>query len=252
MNSVSLLNLNNNIASAKACNHQNRNQVSFTALPKNVSSNQTKNTCNFIKSLYGLFFVPFREKVTAINAGKIQTKSVDKENSTVIHKMYDLWSKKPNSVIKDDYLLKIREYFKMNNDGSFNYKIRDMHIPEYPVSAEYSNQTNQSLRLRGYSGDIKLCYCDKTANISNEERLSLLDSLDKSINAKYDDEIDEIMHNISDKAAKFDDLYTRFHSDPEVIARSILTSPKSIKDEIKIAETSLPYGVELLVEKAGK
>ena len=250
MNSINFT-PNYSVSNVKSAN-KIQQRPAFKGIQQVANGANAKKTASFLGTAYKLLFLPFSEHVASISDGTVKTVSKDKKIGCITIKNYPMWKKKPTLVTNDYPAKGIRENFVPGKNNTFDYELRDMHCPEYRISAEYKGITGDLLNHHDYEGAMKLNYCDKSIDISNEQRTKLLDELDASLEKKYADEIQSLLNPEKRKNMNFEEIYARYHKDPEVIGRSILASPSSLRDQIEIINTSMPYGIKLIMDKLTK
>ena len=108
------------------------------------------------------------------------------------------------------------------------------------------------MKHHDYEGAMKLNYCDKSIEISNEQRNKLLEEMNASLEKKYADEVRDLLNPEKRKTMNFEEIFARYHKDPEVIGKSILASPSSLRDQLEIINTSMPYGIKYIIDKCAK
>lgn len=239
----------------KANNISNNNsRPSFTAKPKAPTGAQVKKGLNIAQKFYNTFFIPIGEKLQMVKDGHAYTEMKVDNPHLLYGKKYKLWSHKPEMTVRNNVKTGIQT--KATHKGEVNdIEIRDLHTPNHEVSVGYKNVDKEfdiyanegSIYWGGgeYKGDIDIKYGDKKFNISEKERERILNELDESINKKYD-------YNIKDLTSlgyeKFREFMTSYYQDPEIIGRSILTSPASLENQVTKIPSSMPYGIEEIMK----
>lgn len=243
MNTIAFNNINtvpNRIISNNA-----QNRPAFYG--KTLNTQQAKKGMNVAQKLYKLFFIPSKETITKSENGSIYTKSFNGPN--VISKKYPIWSSKPSEIIERNDVTSIAKRKIMNSDGSYGLEIKDMHVPEYKISASYENVTTKASPYdMDYTGGVKIKYCDKEVSISNDQRLKLMSELNDNINSKFSDNLYESLNN----GEKMDAVMNKYYLDSDVIGMAILESPQSLDRHLKKVPAGMPYGIESILEKLGK
>ena len=230
-------------------NFKLQNKPAFQGLPKAPNMAQAKQTAGFLSKAYKLFFIPMGERIVSMSDGTVKT--VRGSESCIVKKNYPLWSKKPSSIIKDFPKMGVRKKVTPTEGKKFDYEISDTHDPNYKISATYKGITEEHFKHRDYDGAVDITYCDKKISVSPEKRKELLEELSKSIDARFSEDMQSLLDPKKRSLVNFQDLYSRYHKDPEVIGRAILTSPSSINDQVKTVNTSLPHGLKCLIDKLG-
>ncbi len=235
-------------------NISNNNRPAFTAKPKAPTGAQVKKGLNVAQKFYGTFFVPFGEKLQMVKDGHAFTEMKVDNPHLLYGKKYKLWSREPEMTVRNNIKTGIQT--KATHKGEVNdIEIRDLHTPNHEVSVGYKNVNKEfniyaeegSIYWGGgdYKGDINIKYGDKKINISASERERILGELNESTNKKYN-------YNISDLTKlgydKFREFMTGYYQDPEIIARSILTSPASLENQVTKIPSSMPYGIEEIMK----
>ncbi len=237
--------------SATSAVHNIQNRPAFTALPKAPKPAQAKETMNIAKKLYSLVFVPHHEKVLQMSKDAVITESPIKLGSLVTYKKYPKYSRKPSEIVYSDYMTKIKEKFMIQKDGSVDVEMIDGHTKGTKISAAYKGvNERKALTYKDYNGPVKLSYLDKTVEISPEQRVSLIEDFDKTVNSRYADEFDDLLHKRN--STDLDALSTKYYQDEDVIAAAILRSPKYLHDQLLSVPQSMPYGIERIFSKLGK
>ncbi|MCR5265376.1 MAG: hypothetical protein K6E29_02130 [Cyanobacteria bacterium RUI128] len=218
---------------------------SFQGAEKLATKAKAKPVSTVVNKLYGLFFGG-AGSVKMIKDGSVYTECVvkGKKGKSVISNKFPLWSNTPEMTVVDNLSTKSRKKITYNPDKTKNIEIRDMHNPEYKISAEYKGVADTC----EYDGPVLLNYCGKTADISSAERKKLIEELDKDI-----EKIEESSPNLFRLPREdFKKFYDSYFQNPSVIGRAILTSPSKLEKQIEIVPASMPYGIEAIFEKMGK
>ena len=87
------------------------------------------------QKLYKALYIPSKESVVKMENGSVYTES--SKGATVISKKYGMWKSKPSIIIEHNEVTGIANKKVMNGNGTYSLEIRDMHTPEYRISAGY-------------------------------------------------------------------------------------------------------------------
>lgn len=241
MNSISFT---PNVAAYAGMNNKVQNRPAFTGAPKKPTAAQVKTTTNFARRLYKLFYLPSKEAITEARDGNIFTERVEGRIRTL--KKYPMFSKKPSEVKTDDAVTKIRKHQIFKQDGSYDLEVSDMHTPGYRVSVEYKGLNDAD--KRDYSGSITLRYGEKEVTLNDEERKAVLSELSEKSIKLYDEEQKKLFKD----SAFARDFIDRYFQDPNVIGSAILSSPVNLNRQLNTVHSSMPYGIERILEVSGK
>lgn len=247
MNTISFspVNISNN------SNVRIKQNPAFTATPKvnqvKQGAKDIKQSVNFIQKLYKALFIPSKESVVKMENGNVYTES--SKGATVISKRYGMWKSKPSIVIEHNEVTGIANKKVMNGNGTYSLEIRDMHTPEYRISAGYENVSEPASHYDySYAGGVNLRYCDKTVAIPDDKRLELLSEFGDDIDAKFSDKVQGLLKD----GQKYPQVFNEYCQDADVIAHSILESPQSLNRQLQRVPSSLPYGIERILAKIEK
>ena len=246
MNSV---NFTPNVSTNYANINLKQNNVSFKGLTKKPTAGQAKEVYSFAQKAYKFLFVPSKESVTKFENGFVYTEKFSKSGHKRISKKYELFSRKPSEIIEENGVTRVANRKYMKKDGTFDIEIIDTHSPAHKVSAKYDSIKDPKFNeYTGYEGGITLTYGDKQIKLSNEERLALKKSFDEQIGKTYENSANQLLRH----EVKYEDFCNQYYKDPNVIGSAILHSPGKLKLQLKTVNTSLPYGMEAILQKIGK
>lgn len=238
-------------AYANVRNNNIQNRPAFTGIPKTPNKAQAKEAAGIAQKVYTLFFVPGGEKVVKMQNGTVltQVKGLVEGNKKVVKK-YAKWSSRPLEALEDNVRTNVREHKVYNPNGTYNVTFKDMHNPQYDVSVGYKGLINKEYTFGAYDGPVSLRLCDKSIDISASERNRLIEEFDSSVNKKFGDAFDDLLHQRS--SVDFETLSNQYYKDPEVIGSAILKSPKYLSEQLSTIPSSMPYGIECIMDKMSK
>lgn len=238
---INSVNTNNNVRRVNTASYQ----PSFKGGEK-LAKKQTFNPIvSAAKQLYSLFFVKEKGGVTKIENGFVYTKKTVNKGKQVISKKYPMWGKEPVQVIEDDYGKCMRKKITHHPDKTKDIEYRDMYSPEHRISVKYNKVEDN----KDFKGGLEIEYCGKSASISPEERKNLIDSFRE----KIDETVGAPIKNWSNLThEEFQTIYNNYFHSSDVIGSAILSSPKTLEHQLKIVPSSMPYGIEAILEKLGK
>lgn len=227
-----------------------KNNPAFTALNKAPKPAQAKEVGGFLKGLYQLLFVPSKEKVARINGGNVYTEMTSKHGAKKVSKKYKLWSRKPEEIVEDNHVTCIRNRRINNNDGSLDIEIRDMHTPDYRVGVRYSNVKEVEGKFRSdiVNGNLKINYGEQEVVLNAEERDRLSAKMSKLVSERFDERFSGALKHNEDGMRLLNDFY----QDPNVIGLSILRSPKDLRKQLNAVPSSMPYGLDAILDALGR
>lgn len=243
MNNISFT---QNVVSNNFTNNKMSNSPKFKGIKRVPKTNDIQKGSNVLQNIYKFLFLKSEGNVKTIKDGFVYTETFNKEYTTRTSKKYKLWSKKPETIIKENSITHIREKESINKDGSFNYEVSDTYTPDYKISVGYSNVKKDNIRDKG---NIKLVYGDKEIEISKRERENLHNHFNEVLQKKFPE---PLSHFSKLKEQDFKEYMTKFYTTPEATACAILASPASLKEQIKTVPRALPYGVECIMNKISK
>lgn len=218
---------------------------SFTGTEKIAQKAKPKAVTGLVSRIYGLFFGG-EGRVKMIRDGHVYTEAVVHKNNgkCVVSNKLPLWSNTPEATVIDNLKMKRRTKISYNQDKTKNIEVRDMHDPNYKVSAEYKSVSDPD----DYDGAVLLNYCGKSAEILPSQRKQIIEELDKDIE-KIDIPTQEIFRMPREEFKKY---YDMFFQNPSVIGRAILSSPAKLEKQLDIVPASMPYGIEAIFGKLSK
>lgn len=223
---------------------QSINHTAFTG--KKVTPQQAKKTCNFVQQLYGKLFVPCGENLKGIKNGQVYTEKFSAEGNIRTSKRYNMWSKRPNAVIKDNGITALREKTVFNKDGSRDIEIQDIYTPDYPIKIGYQGVDSKGIADNGV---LSITYGDKKVSLTKKERENLYEGFNEVLDEKFPQSPSELSKLSYEE---FNELYKDFYTTPEAIASRILSGHSSVKDQLETVPRALPYGIECILDKLGK
>lgn len=226
-----------------------QNKPAFQGIPKTPNTTQTKKTVGILSNIYKLLFIPRHEKVVSISDGTVRTISGSKK--CTVGKIYPLWSKRPNVIIKDYPSIGIRQKSINQKDKKFDYEISDVTDPNYKISAAYRNIDKNNPEHKDLYDRLDLTYCNKKVSITYDKCKELMRELSKSIDERYRDDMTAMLNPNTRTLESYNELYSRFFKDPEVAGKAILLSPKQANKQTEIAIGSLPHGIKFIIDKLG-
>ncbi len=250
MNSISLTpNYSSYSAGINKNNYQNR--PAFTGITKAPNKTQTKEAMSVAKKLYSVIFVPGSEKIVRIGENSVLTqvkKLVHGEKKVV--KKYAKWSSRPLESLEDNIKTNIREHKVFNSNGTYDVTFKDMHSPQFDISVGYKGLVGKEYTFGAYDGPVTLKYCGKSLDISAEKRNELIEELDNSVNKRFGQAFDDFLRHKNN--INFEELSNKYYQDPEVIGSAILKSPKYLTEQLSTIPSSMPYGIECIMNKMEK
>ena len=230
-------------------NYQNR--PAFTGLTKAPKQAQAKEVMSVAKKLYSTLFIPSSEKIMKMNGDSVVTQSKKLvHGNKVVAKKYAKWSSRVLETVEDNVKTNIREHKVFNKNGTYDVTFKDMHTPQYDVSVGYKGLVGKEYTFGAYDGPVTLKYCGKSVDISAEKRNELIEKLDNSVNERFGQAFDDILHHRGNR--DFEVLSNQYYKDPEVIGSAILKSPKYLTEQLSTIPSSMPYGIECIMNKIEK
>ena len=220
------------------------NTPSFTG-GKKITAQQAKKTGNFVQRLYSILFTPCGENLKGIKDGQVFTEKFTNEGSIRISKRYNMWSKKPNAVIKENGITALREKTVFNKDGSTDLEVHDFYTLDYPIKVGYKNIDKENLG----NESLSLTYGDKKISIPNDKKDELYQEFNNILKEKFPQSISELKNFTPEE---IDKLMEDFYKTPENVACSILSGPETLKEQLETVPRSLPYGIECIMDKLGQ
>ena len=238
---INSVNTNNNVRRVNTASYQ----PSFKGGEK-LAKKQTFNPLvSVARQLYSLFFVPEKCGVTKFEDGFVYTKRSMNKGKQVVSKKYPMWGKEPVQIVEDDYAKCMRKKITHNPDKTNDIEYRDMYSPEHKISVKYNKVEDG----KDFKGGMEIEYCGKSASISPEERKNLIDSFSE----KIDKTVGAPIKNWSNLThEEFQTIYNNYFHSSDVIGAAILSSPNSLERQLQKVPSSMPYGIEAILEKLGK
>ncbi|MCD8378423.1 MAG: hypothetical protein LUB59_06515 [Candidatus Gastranaerophilales bacterium] len=219
----------------------------FTAgKPKIPAAGEVKKTANLAQKIYKALFLPQNETITAVKDGNVFTRVFSADGTERISTKYKKFSSKPQSIVKDNRITKLREITDMNKDGTVNVKINDMYTPEYNVSVGYSHINPESYATET---PIKIGYGDKEYTITKEQSEEMRNDFSKVLNEKFNKSPRELKQ-LEEK--ELDKYISDFYTTPETTATAILLTPAALEEQLEMVPRALPYGIECIIDKLAK